>query len=68
MLYRLIKGSTQIDGVWYHAWENNVLDLTPSQAKSLGVGKRIIPLAEEVEEEETGEGTEAPTKRRGARK
>lgn len=68
MLYRLIKGSTKIDDVWYHAWENNVLDLTPAQAKSLGVGKRIHPIAEEIEAEEEGEGTEAPAKRRGARK
>ena len=64
MFYKLVKGSTEIDGTWYHAWENNILDLTPSQAKSLGVGKRIIPVIEE----ESGESEEESTTRKKTRK
>lgn len=53
MLYRLVVGSTKLQdaesGEWvrYSAWENNILDLTPAEAKSLG--RRVTPLAETEE-------------------
>lgn len=47
MLYKLVVGSTRLqneEGEWenYSAWDNNILNLTPEQAKSLG--RRVVPL------------------------
>ncbi len=58
MLYKLIVGSTRLqneDGEWvnYQAWDNNIVNLTPLQAKSLG--RRVTPLVET----EGGETVEA---------
>lgn len=72
MFYRLITGSTHIidpetgEEVLYTAWDNNTMELTTSQARSLG--PRVIPMME-VEEEEAesgeveGEDTTSPRRR-----
>lgn len=64
MLYRLIVGSTRLldeeTGEWvsYNSWDNNILDLTPSQAASLG--RRVVPLVQTEE----GVPVEASTARK----
>lgn len=69
-LYKLVKGSTRLqnaDGTWtrYATWDNNILDLTKEQAKSLG--KRVVLLSED-EEEQVEEVEVAVTPRRRSRR